>query len=61
MKVTILNAYSNKKESFSGEPEQIKSQLLARYPYLQNRGLESFHDVVAKLSNTQAFFVEVEE
>lgn len=61
MKVSIFNAYTEKTETFSGDPEQVRQQLLARYDYLANKKHATLDEDLSYLARQQALFVDVEK
>jgi hypothetical protein len=59
MTVKVENLYSGKTETFQGESEQIRSELRARFNWLLRYGYSTLQQELQKLSETQAFQVEV--
>ena len=59
MTVKVTNIYSEETQTFKGEPEQIRSELRARYEWLQNYGYSTLQQELEKLGNAQAYNVEV--
>jgi hypothetical protein len=61
MKVEVFNAYTQHTDTFIGQPEQVREQLRAKYPFLSRYSAQSLHDELSNLSRQQAFFVAVEQ
>jgi hypothetical protein len=59
MIVKVTNLYSEKTDTFAGEPEQIRSELRARYDWLQRYGYATLQQELEKLGQAQAYHVEV--
>jgi len=59
MTVKVTNLYSEQTETFQGEPEQVRSELRARFDWLLQYGYSTLQQELEKLSETQAFQVEV--
>ena len=59
MTVKVTNLYSEKTDTFTGEPEQIRSELRARYDWLQRYGYATLQQELEKLGQAQAYHVEV--
>ena len=60
MKVTVENLYSGKTDIFQGEPKQVKAQLFATYKWIGNYGTNDLHEILKRLSEAQAYSVQVE-
>jgi hypothetical protein len=61
MVVKVTNLYSEHTDTFKGEPEQIRSELRARYDWLQRYGYATLQQELSKLGEAQAYHVEVEQ
>jgi hypothetical protein len=61
MKVTVHNIYSNETETFQGTSEQIRNQLNAAYNFLARYKNASLQEDLTKLSQQQAYFVNLED
>ena len=61
MIVSVKNLYSEQTETFKGEPEQIRSELRDRFDWLLRYGYSTLQQELEKLSETQAFQVEVQQ
>jgi hypothetical protein len=61
MKIEVYNCYSEKTETFSGEPEQVRNQLNERYDFLKRYEHGSLQQDLEKLSQQQSLFLEVTE
>lgn len=61
MKVTVHNVYSENTDTYTGEPDQIREQLLQKYYFLKRYNNASLSDDLRKLSQQQAYFIKVEE
>jgi hypothetical protein len=60
MKVTVFNVYTDETKTFSGEPEQVRSQLNATYNFLGRYNHDSLQQDLTKLSQQQVYMVSVE-
>ena len=61
MKISVYNVYSDKTETFQGEPEQLRNQLASAYPFLSKYKNDSLQQDLQKLSQQQALMLSVEE
>ena len=61
MRVEVYDVYSEQTQAFSGEPEQVRQQLLAHYNFLKRYENASLTEDLAALSRQQAYFVEVKQ
>jgi hypothetical protein len=61
MKVCVFNIYSDATQTFSGEPEQVRAQLNEAFPFLKRYNHASLQEDLVKLSQQQAYLVNVEQ
>jgi hypothetical protein len=61
MKVKVFNIYSDATQTFSGEPEQVRAQLNASFPFLGRYKNTSLQEDLTKLSQQQAYMVDIEQ
>jgi hypothetical protein len=61
MRVIVENIYTDSKQTFSGEPTQIRNQLNAAFPFLKRYKNASLQEDLSKISQQQAFMVNVEQ
>lgn len=61
MIVKVTNLYSDETQTFQGEPEQIRSELRARFEWLQNYGYATLQQELSKLGEAQAYQVQVSQ
>ena len=61
MVVKVTNLYSEHTDTFKGEPEQIRSELRARYEWLQRYGYATLQQELEKLGQAQVYHVAVEQ
>ena len=60
MTLSVYNIYSGATNFFSGEPDQVRNQLLDTFPFLKRYANQSLQEDISKLSEQQAFMVKVE-
>jgi hypothetical protein len=60
MKIKVYNIYNNSTENFSGEPEQVRQQLNAAFPFLSRYKNASLQEDLTKLSQQQAYMIDIE-
>jgi hypothetical protein len=61
MTVKVTNLYSEHSDTFQGEPEQIRSELRAKFDWLQRYGYATLQQELEKLGEAQAYQVEVSQ
>jgi UDP-N-acetylmuramate-alanine ligase len=61
MIVKVTNLYSEHTDTFKGEPEQIRSEIRARFDWLQRYGCATLQQELEKLGQAQAYHVAVEQ
>ena len=61
MKVIIYSIYSGDTDTYQGEPDQIRNQLTAAYPFLKRYNNMSLQQDLRKLSEQQALMVNLED
>jgi hypothetical protein len=61
MVITVYNIYSEKTNTYTGEPEQVRSQLQSAYPFLARYENQSLQEDLQDLSRQQALMLSVKD
>ena len=60
LKVTVTRLYGGEIETFIGEPEEVRNQLLLAFSYLKRYHNETLQQDLDSLNKQQALIVSVE-
>ena len=61
MKAIVYHIYSGDTDTYQGEPDQVRAQLNAAFPFLSHYNNSSLQEDLERLSQQQALMLSVEE